>query len=79
MRDAERTPRLPDADRFWLATGAQYTYQKNWKFDVGFAYEFVQRRFDQPERRRARHSTALINGNYDVSAWLLGGQVAYSF
>jgi long-chain fatty acid transport protein len=78
VQDAERTPRLPDADRFWLATGAQYTYQKNWKFDVGLAYEFVQ----SGSSNINAGSTAqygLLKGSYDVNAWLIGGQVAYSF
>jgi long-chain fatty acid transport protein len=78
VQDAERTPRLPDADRFWLAAGAQYTYQKNWKFDVGFAYEFV----DSGTSNQNAGSTqqyGLIKGSYDVNAWLLGGQVSYSF
>ena len=26
VNDTDRTPRLPDADRFWLSVGAQYTY-----------------------------------------------------
>ena len=78
VQDAERTPRLPDSDRFWLATGAQYTYSKQWKFDVGFAYEFVQ---SGSSNQNAGDTAAngLIKGNYDVNAWLLGGQVSYSF
>ena len=36
--DTDRTSRLPDTDRVWLSVGAQYTWDKNWKFDVGFTY-----------------------------------------
>ena len=78
VQDAERTPRLPDADRLWLATGAQYTYGKNWKFDVGLAYEFVQ----NGSSNQNAGSTAqygLIKGEYNVSAWIFGGQLTYSF
>ena len=78
VQDAERTPRLPDADRMWLATGAQYIYDKNWKFDVGLAYEFVQ----NGSTNQNAGSTAqygLIKGEYNVNAWLFGGQLAYSF
>lgn len=78
VRDAERTPRLPDNNRFWLAGGAQYTYGKNWKFDLGVAYEFV----DNATTNQNNGSTGqygLIKGDYSVSAWLIGGQVAYSF
>lgn len=78
VREAERTPRLPDNNRFWLAGGAQYTWDKNWKIDAGLAYEFV----DNAGTNQNAGSTAqygLIKGDYSVNAWLLGAQVAYSF
>jgi long-chain fatty acid transport protein len=78
VQDAERTPRLPDADRFWLAGGAQYTYAKQWKFDVGLAYEWVQSGSTN-QNAGSTQQFGLIKGDYDVSAFILGGQVSYSF
>jgi len=35
---ADRTPRLPDADRTWLAIGAGLQASRNLNFDFGYAY-----------------------------------------
>jgi long-chain fatty acid transport protein len=42
VTDAERTPRIPDTDRKWLALGAQYRMSKQLAFDAGYAYLFVK-------------------------------------
>jgi long-chain fatty acid transport protein len=42
VSDAERTPRIPDSDRTWLAIGAQYRMSKQLAFDAGYAYLFVK-------------------------------------
>jgi len=72
------TVRLPDSDRFWLTAGTQYKWNKNMKFDAGFAYIFA----DKPDFNRNEGSTAsygLVNGTYDPSVWLLALQATYSF
>ncbi|MDB5862800.1 MAG: rane protein involved in aromatic hydrocarbon degradation [Betaproteobacteria bacterium] len=40
--DADRTPRVPDQDRIWLAIGAQYRMSKQLAFDFGYAHLFVK-------------------------------------
>ena len=40
--DADRTPRIPDQDRTWLAFGAQYRWSKQLALDVGYAHIFVK-------------------------------------
>lgn len=40
--DADRTPRIPDQDRTWLAFGAQYRLSKQIAVDVGYAHIFVR-------------------------------------
>ena len=40
--DADRTPRVPDQDRKWLAIGAQYRWSKQLVFDVGYSHIFVK-------------------------------------
>jgi len=42
VQDAERTPRVPDADRIWLALGAQFRWSKQLAFDVGYAHIFAK-------------------------------------
>ncbi|MDD3669141.1 MAG: OmpP1/FadL family transporter [Alphaproteobacteria bacterium] len=36
-RDAERTLRIPDTDRFWLSAGFSYI-RDSWQLDAGYAY-----------------------------------------
>lgn len=40
--DVDRTPRLPDQDRTWLAFGVQYKPSKQGVVEVGYAHEFVK-------------------------------------
>ena len=40
--DADRTPRVPDQDRIWVALGAQYRMSRQLAIDVGYAHLFVR-------------------------------------
>ena len=40
--DVDRSPRLPDQDRTWLAFGVQYKPSKQGVLEVGYAHEFVK-------------------------------------
>ena len=40
--DVDRTPRLPDEDRKWLAFGVQWKPSKTGILDVGYAHEFIK-------------------------------------
>jgi long-chain fatty acid transport protein len=42
VKDAERTPRIPDTDRTWVAIGAQYRVSKQLAIDAGYAHLFVK-------------------------------------
>lgn len=39
--DSFRTPRIPDADRFWLSAGASYQYNDWLSFDLAYTHIFV--------------------------------------
>ena len=83
VRNTFRTPRLPDADRTWLALGAQYTVSPALKIDFGGSYLFV--------RKAAIHATGaagdpaaalangLISGHYDNRTVILSAQINYAF
>jgi len=78
VQDAQRTPRLPDADRFWLAGGVQYAMSQQLKFDVGLAYLWVSSaNSNQNAGNTAQYG--LIKGDYDANVFIVGGQVSYSF
>lgn len=40
--DIDRTPRLPDEDRTWVAFGVQYKPNKQGTLEVGYAHEFIK-------------------------------------
>ena len=79
VSDTYRTPRLPDGDRVWLATGVQYKMDRQWVLDFGLAYGWAN---SDPSINQNAGSTAangLINGDYKVNFLIFSGQVAYSF
>ncbi len=38
VKRADRTPRIPDTDRFWYSAGLNYQYNENLTFDVAYTY-----------------------------------------
>lgn len=40
--DVDRTARVPDQDRTWIAIGAQYKVSNAGKLDFGYAHEFIK-------------------------------------
>jgi long-chain fatty acid transport protein len=40
--DADRTPRVPDQDRKWIAIGAQYRWSRQLVFDIGYSHIFIK-------------------------------------
>jgi long-chain fatty acid transport protein len=40
--DADRTPRVPDEDRTWIAFGAQYRWSKQLAIDMGYSHLFLK-------------------------------------
>jgi long-chain fatty acid transport protein len=74
----DRSPRLPDNNRTWLAVGAQYKFNPNWALDVAYSYIWIQ----TPDINQNGGSTAaygLISGSYKANVNLLGAQVTYTF
>ena len=77
VRDAQRTPRLPDNDRTWVALGAQYKYSPAIAVDFAWAYIFVR----DPSINQNEGSTAgngLISGSYKSNVNIVGLQLTYT-
>ncbi len=77
VRDAQRTPRLPDNDRTWVALGAQYRFSPSLAIDVAWAYIFVR----DPSMNQNDGSTAtngLISGSYRSNVNIVGLQLTYT-
>lgn len=85
VQDAYRTVRLPDADRTWLALGAQYRFNPSLWLDVGAAYIWVRSapindigstNLGIPP---SAAQNGLVNGNYDNNTVILSAQLTYAF
>ena len=75
VTDAQhRTPRIPDADRTWLAMGGQYRFGPHSAMDFGYAHVFVRdARIDHGENAVA------LRGNYQNRVDILGMQYTRGF
>jgi len=74
----DRTPRLPDEDRFWIAAGAQYKVNRNLAIDAGITYIPIK----TPNISQNAGSTAangLIKGSYDANVTVISAQLTYTF
>ncbi len=78
VNDTDRTVRLPDSDRTWLAIGAQYRPTKNYTLDIGYTHLFMK---DAPINQNAGSTAAfgLVRGTYKNSVDILGVQASYRF
>jgi long-chain fatty acid transport protein len=85
VQDDYRTVRLPDADRTWLALGAQYKFNPQLWLDVGAAYVWIRggsideigsSNLGQPP---SAAQSGLVNGSYDNSTVVISAQITYAF
>jgi long-chain fatty acid transport protein len=84
IQDAYRTPRLPDADRTWLAIGARYVPapSSNWWFDFGYTYIWMKNASSNlpyagaPAAEAAR---GVLRGEYKANINVLAAQVGFKF
>ena len=76
--DATRTPRLPDADRTWLAIGARWQPSPALVVDVGYAHLFSE---TVPLNQNAGNTAASgpLLGEQHSDIDILSAQVAYRF
>jgi long-chain fatty acid transport protein len=80
-----RTPRIPDANRTWIAAGFNYKVSKNFKVDMGYAHLF----FDDSKINQLDMSSPLspdenfargnLIGEYEVEADILSLQAQWAF
>lgn len=71
--DVDRTARLPDQDRLWVALGAQVALSRQGRLEIGYAHEFVRdARVDTQVSGTAFRQTGRFNDRADIVS------VAYS-
>jgi long-chain fatty acid transport protein len=78
VRDAQRTPRLPDNDRTWISFGAQYKFSPQLLLDAGYTYIFVK---DPGINQNAGDTPTfgLISGTYKSNVNIVAVQATYTF
>lgn len=81
-----RDPRIPDADRVWLALGASFKASKNFSFDGAYTHLFMRNQsinVTQASGTNAVSPTPLevnqVHANYKGSADIVALAVRYSF
>ena len=70
-----RTPRIPDEDRFWVAFGLSIYGTENAFFHWAYVHIFV----DDPVIDRTESSTHSLKGVYDASVDIISAQVTFKF
>ncbi len=81
VQDAYRTPRLPDADRTWLALGAQWTFAPNAALDVGYVHIFARDASSAlPNQDTATSAPrGSLVGTYDADVNIVSAQLRWRF
>jgi len=80
VRDAYRTPRLPDAHRTWLAGGVQRALGPTMTLDLGAAYLFARRAgIDSSVHLPASQGAGVLRGRYDNHTVIVSGQLGLLF
>lgn len=77
---ADRTVRLPDSDRTWLAFGFNYKLSKQTSIDAGYAHLFFDKEsIDRRTELGTRPTTQFVRGTFDTSVNILSVQLNHAF
>jgi long-chain fatty acid transport protein len=77
---ARRTPRIPDADRTWIAIGASYRPWDNLYLDVGYTHIFVKdSTVDNTLESSISALQHTLRGTYDSRIDILSAGLRYTF
>jgi long-chain fatty acid transport protein len=71
-----RTPRVPDSDRVWIATGIGYRATERLRLDLSYAHFFG---LESSTRNRDPVTGHVLRGQFSGSAELLGLQLSWTF
>lgn len=76
VKEEFRTPRIPDADRTWLAIGAQYKPSPQSTWDFGYAHLFIK---DSSIDKLEPPPGGRLIGNYKNDVNILSVQYSHAF
>ncbi len=74
--DSDRTPRIPDNNRTWLALGVGYHFSNTMALDVGYAHLFVK---DAKVNIAEVGTSHQLVGNYKLGVDILSAQLKVNF
>lgn len=75
--EASRLVSLPDNDRIWFSTGAQWTPKKGSTVDIGISY--LHLKDANINNDQTKSGFGRVAGTYSDSAWILGVQYSLAF
>jgi long-chain fatty acid transport protein len=73
--DVDRTSRLPDQDRKWVAFGVQWKPSKTGILDVGYAHEFIK----DASINNSQGAAGTVVGKFESSVDIISVQYSMSF
>jgi len=78
--DVDRTSRLPDQERRWLAFGVQHRVSKAGVLDLGYAHEFIKdARINNTVPGFATCAAGCLTGSFENKADIFSVQYSHSF
>lgn len=82
--NSDRTPRIPDQDRYWLAFGVGYNYSESFQFDFAYTHIFVpDYSIDDTEVTTGALAGvpvgSTLEGDYEAAADIFSLQVTWRF
>lgn len=76
--DATRTPRLPDADRIWITTGARWQPTDSLRVDLGYAHLF-SKTVSLNQNAGSTAASGLLVGEQESDIDIVTAQFVYRF
>ncbi len=78
--DVDRTPRLPDQDRTWVAFGVQHRVSKTGVLELGYAHEFIKdARVNNTVPGVPTCAAGCLTGRFESQADIFSVQYSHSF
>ena len=79
VKTADRTPRIPDSDRYWYSMGLNYAYSENMTFDFGFTYIKAKDASINIRDGYPSSTSRGVSAEYDNSVKMVGLSLNYKF
>lgn len=82
VRNADRTPRIPDNDRYWLSLGASYQIHRNITLSAAYTHIFTSDasvNLQDPGPRNTNLLRGNLNSTYEGSVDIVTAQLRFAF